>query len=40
MTPKVTALIIEDEKSIRSFIETTLNANGYKVFTAASGQEG
>ncbi len=40
MTPKLTALIIEDEKSIRSFIETTLNANGYKVYTAASGQEG
>lgn len=40
MTPKLTALIIEDEKSIRSFIETTLNANGYRVYTAASGQEG
>ncbi len=40
MTPKLTALIIEDEKSIRNFIETTLNANGYKVYTAASGQEG
>lgn len=40
MIPKLTALIIEDEKSIRSFIETTLNANGYRVYTAASGQEG
>ncbi len=39
-TPKLTALIIEDEKSIRSFIETTLNANGYRVVTAGSGLEG
>ena len=40
MTPKQTILIIEDEKTIRSFIETALAANGYKVQTAASGQEG
>lgn len=39
-TPKLTVLIIEDEKSIRSFIETTLNANGYRVVTAGTGQEG
>ena len=40
MNPKLTVLIIEDEKSIRSFIETTLNANDYRVLTAGSGQEG
>ena len=40
MTPKQSILIIEDEKSICSFIETTLTANGYKVQTASTGQKG
>ncbi|MFR1833995.1 MAG: response regulator [Lachnospiraceae bacterium] len=40
MNPKPTALIIEDEKGIQSFMETTLNANGYRVLTATSGQDG
>lgn len=31
MNPKPTALIIEDEKGIQSFMETTLNANGYRM---------
>lgn len=40
MTPKQSTLIIEDEKSICSFIETILTANGYKVQTASTGEKG
>ena len=40
MTIKSTIIVIEDEKTIGEFIETTLKAHDYKVFTAASGQEG
>ena len=37
---KYKILVIEDENSIRSFIETTLDASGYHVLTAATGQQG
>lgn len=40
MTLKSTVIVIEDEKTIGEFIETTLKAHGYKVLTAVSGQEG
>lgn len=40
MNLKPTVIIIEDEKNIGNFIETTLTAHQYKVLTASSGQEG
>ena len=40
MNLKPTIIIIEDEKTICNFIETTLTAHDYKVVTAGSGQEG
>ncbi|MDO5416229.1 MAG: response regulator [Lachnospiraceae bacterium] len=40
MNLKPTVIVIEDEKSICSFIETTLTAHQYKVLAAATGQEG
>lgn len=40
MSLKSTVIVIEDEKSIGNFIETTLTAHNYKVFTATTGQEG
>ncbi|MCI8950524.1 MAG: response regulator [Lachnospiraceae bacterium] len=40
MNLKSTIIIIEDEKSICNFIETTLTAHNYKVITASTGQEG
>lgn len=40
MNLKPTIIVIEDEKSICNFIETTLTAHNYKVITAATGQEG
>lgn len=40
MTLKSTVIIIEDEKNIGEFMETTLKAHNYKVLTAVSGQEG
>ncbi len=40
MKIKPSILIIEDEKSICSFIETVLTAHDYKVQTASTGQEG
>ena len=40
MNPKYSILLIEDEENIRSFISTTLKNQGYKITTAASGQEG
>lgn len=40
MNLKSTVIVIEDEKSIGNFIETTLTAHNYKVFTATTGQEG
>lgn len=40
MNLKPTIIVIEDEKSICNFIETTLTAHNYKVITASNGQEG
>ena len=40
MNLKPTIIIIEDEKSICNFMETTLNAHDYKVICASTGQEG
>lgn len=40
MNLKSTVIVIEDEKSIGNFIETTLTAHNYKVFTATTGQKG
>ncbi|MEG7530819.1 MAG: response regulator [Hungatella sp.] len=40
MSHKLTAVIIEDEKSICNFIETTMTAEGYKIFTSATGKDG
>ena len=38
-TPLV-ALVIDDESQIRRLLRITLEANAYKVFEAANGQEG
>lgn len=35
-----TALVIDDEPQIRRLLRVTLEANGYRVFDAATGQEG
>lgn len=40
MNHKVTILIIEDEKNICNFIETTLLSNNYKVLKAYTGKDG
>lgn len=40
MNEKIRILLIEDDRSICSFITTTLCTNGYLVTTAASGTEG
>lgn len=40
MTTKINVLLIEDDKSIGSFITTSLDGNGYKVTTALNGREG
>jgi len=37
---KFTALVIDDEIQIRRLLRVSLEANGYRVFEAASGQEG
>ena len=37
---KTTALVIDDEPQIRRLLRVTLEANGYQVVDAASGQEG
>src|SRR5215470_1157522 len=34
------ALVIDDEPQIRRLLRVTLEANGYRVFDAATGQEG
>jgi two-component system KDP operon response regulator KdpE len=39
-TPTLTALVIDDEPQIRRLLRVTLEANGYRVFDAATGQEG
>ncbi|MEY8339401.1 response regulator transcription factor [Lachnospiraceae bacterium 62-35] len=40
MNHKLNVIVIEDEKNICSFIETTLENHGYKVMTASTGKEG
>lgn len=40
MTAKLTVLIIEDEKNICSFIETTVSSDQYKTLKAVNGREG
>lgn len=40
MNTKINILLIEDDKSICSYITTTLSGNGYRVITALSGKEG
>ena len=40
MAHKLTVLIIEDEKNISNFIETTVVNNGYKAVTAYTGADG
>ena len=38
--PVQTALVIDDEPQIRRLLRVTLEANGYRVFDAATGQDG
>ncbi len=40
MSRKLTAVIIEDERNIASFIENVLTNQSYKVVTAATGRDG
>lgn len=40
MNRRLTAVVIEDERNIASFIETVLSNESYKVLTAATGREG
>lgn len=40
MTKEVNILIIDDEVQIRSLLEITLSANGYKISEASTGKEG
>lgn len=40
MSSKLSILVIEDDKSICSFITTSLNGNGYRVISALTGREG
>lgn len=40
MNSKLNILVIEDDKSICSFITTSLNGNGYRVTAALTGKEG
>lgn len=40
MTTKINVLLIEDDKSISSFVATSLDGNGHKVTTASNGKEG
>src|SRR5574340_1052239 len=39
-TAKPTALVIDDERQIRRLLRVCLEANGYRVTEAATGQEG
>lgn len=39
-TPVLTALVIDDEPQIRRLLRVTLEANGYRVFDAATGRDG
>lgn len=36
---KIQVLVVEDEKNIRSFMQTILTSNGYAVLTAKTGEE-
>jgi two-component system KDP operon response regulator KdpE len=38
--PSITALVVDDEPQIRRLLTVTLEANGYRVITANTGQEG
>ena len=38
--PLTVALVIDDEPQIRRLLRVTLEANGYEVFDAATGQAG
>src|SRR6266540_5253217 len=38
--PAATALVIDDEPQIRRLLRVTLEANGYRVYDAATGEEG
>jgi len=38
--PVATALVVDDEPQIRRLLRVTLEANGYRVFDAATGQDG
>lgn len=40
MSTKINVLLIEDDKSISSFVSASLEGNGYKVTTALTGKEG
>lgn len=40
MNTKINILLIEDDKSICSYITASLSGNGYRVITALSGREG
>ena len=40
MNSKINILLIEDDKSINTFITTSLCGNGYRVITALTGKEG
>lgn len=40
MQTKITAVMIEDEKNICTFMETVLVSEGYRVFSASTGEEG
>ena len=39
-TPAIRVLLIEDEAPIRRFLVTTLEAEGYEVFEAATARRG
>lgn len=40
MNTRINVLLIEDDKSISSFVATSLDSNGYRVTSAANGREG
>ncbi len=40
MDNKHSVLVIDDEQQIRRLLQVTLEANGYRIFTAATGEEG
>ncbi len=40
MQEKTKVLIIDDENAIRRFLHTSLDAHGYAVYEAATGEDG